>query len=48
MEENKTFLAGLEKELESFHLIVSAGENALCSFQAIKMKKNYTCIRINY
>ena len=39
MPENKTFLAGLEKELESFSLIVSVGENSLASYQAAKAKR---------
>ncbi|MES2615597.1 MAG: tetratricopeptide repeat protein [Bdellovibrionota bacterium] len=39
MQENKTFLSGLEKELESFSLIVSVGENSLASYQAAKAKR---------
>lgn len=39
MPENKTFLSGLEKELESFSLIVSVGENSLSSYQSAKAKR---------
>ena len=39
MQENKTFLSGLEKELESFSLIVSVGENSLASYQSAKAKR---------
>ncbi len=39
MPENKTFLSGLEKELESFSLIVSVGENSLSSYQSTKAKR---------
>jgi tetratricopeptide (TPR) repeat protein len=40
MTENKTFLSGLEKELEKFSLIVSLGENSLASYQATKVKRS--------
>uniref|UniRef100_UPI0037CA00EA hypothetical protein n=1 Tax=Silvanigrella sp. TaxID=2024976 RepID=UPI0037CA00EA len=40
MNENKTFLSGLEKELEDYSLIVSLGENSLASYQASKVKRN--------
>jgi tetratricopeptide (TPR) repeat protein len=39
MNENKTFLSGLEKELEQYSLIVSLGENSLASYQATKVKR---------
>jgi tetratricopeptide (TPR) repeat protein len=39
MHENKTFLSGLEKELESFSLIISVGENSLASYQSAKAKR---------
>ena len=39
MNENKTFLSGLEKELEEFSLIISVGENSLASYQAAKSKR---------
>jgi tetratricopeptide (TPR) repeat protein len=39
MNENKTFLSGLEKELEQYSLIISLGENSLASYQASKVKR---------
>ncbi|BBH52737.1 tetratricopeptide repeat protein [Fluviispira sanaruensis] len=39
MPENKTFLSGLEKELEQYSLIISLGENSLASYQAAKAKR---------
>lgn len=40
MNENKTFLSGLEKELEKYSLIVALGENSLASYQASKVKRS--------
>ncbi len=39
MNENRTFLSGLEKELEQYSLIISLGENSLASYQASKVKR---------
>ncbi|WP_338637398.1 tetratricopeptide repeat protein [Spirobacillus cienkowskii] len=39
MHENKTFLSGIEKELEQYSVIVSLGENSLASYQASKVKR---------
>lgn len=41
MNENKTFLSGLEKELEDYQLIISLGENSLASYQASKVKRSH-------
>ncbi|WGL59419.1 tetratricopeptide repeat protein [Pigmentibacter sp. JX0631] len=41
MNENKTFLSGLEKELEDFQLIIALGENSLASYQAAKVKRSH-------
>lgn len=40
MNENKSFLSGLEKELEDYQLIISLGENSLASYQAAKVKRS--------
>lgn len=39
MNENKTFLSGLEKELEQYSLIIALGENSLASYQSSKVKR---------
>ena len=48
MNENKTFLSGLEKELEDYSLIVSLGENSLASYQASKVKRNNGFVNIKF
>lgn len=41
IQENKTFLAGLEQELENASLVIAVGEVSLASFQALKARRSH-------